>query len=974
MAVKENARAHRRLFTEHSMHLTPNKAAHNTKASPATFNPASAVFLFPEAYAAFASPDNASLTSKQREEMRALLGGKGAGLAEMTASGVSVPPGLTITTASCLAYYAGGSKLPEGLFEQVLHKLTEVEVALDRRLGDVKKPLLLSVRSGAKFSMPGMMDTILNLGLNDATVKALAKATDNPRFAWDSYRRFIQMYGNVVLDISKESFEHLLHDLKTTSGVTQDNELTATNLKELVRRYKELVLKETGTPFPTDTSEQLYGAVEAVFRSWNNPRAIYYRNLNKIDHNLGTAVTVQSMVFGNLDDQSATGVCFTRNPSTGEKTLYGEYLVRAQGEDVVAGIRTPKKIVDMAVELPAVYAELVATVARLEDHYSDMQDIEFTVESGKLYILQTRTGKRTAEAAVRVAVELAEEGILSRSAALMRVDPIQLNQLLLPSFHDQEKDAAKKDGRLLATGLNASPGAAIGEIVFDPNEAEKRGSAGEKVILVRVETCPDDIHGIVPAQGIITSRGGMTSHAAVVARGMGKPCVAGCESFRIDLDKELVQVAGQTLKKGDIISIDGSTGEIFAGAIATRQVGLSEQFQKLLAWADLERQLDVRANADTPQDARVARQFGAQGIGLCRTEHMFMSQDRLPVVQEMILATSLADRQAALDKLLPMQREDFAGLFTAMNGLPVTIRLLDPPLHEFLPKLEELVAEVATLKANAKNRAQTARFKVTKVREAKALATQENLLAKVHELHETNPMMGLRGCRLGLVYPEINVMQVRAIFEAAIAVKSQGVIVEPEIMIPLIGHVEELKAAREVLEKVAREVMDAAAVTIDYKFGTMIEIPRAALTADEIAQYAEFFSFGTNDLTQMTFGYSRDDAEGKFLQHYLGGVEVNGEKRKILEDNPFAILDRKGVGKLMRMAVEDGRAQRPNIKLGICGEHGGDPSSIAFAHKLGLTYVSCSPYRVPVARLAAAQATIVERAEKAGATTSQRDK
>jgi pyruvate,orthophosphate dikinase len=959
------------------MHKPPIKAAPAvTSSATTTFNPKAAVFLFPEAYQAFAGSAHGDLDSSKREAMRALLGGKGAGLAEMTASGVSVPPGLTITTETCRAYYnqVGGSKLPEGLFEQVLVKLADVETALDRRLGDVKKPLLLSVRSGAKFSMPGMMDTILNLGLNDTTVKALAKATDNPRFAYDSYRRFIQMYGNVVLDIAKESFEHLLQDLKASSGVTQDNELTATNLKELVRRYKELVLKETGKPFPSDTSDQLYGAVEAVFRSWNNPRAIYYRNLHKIDHNLGTAVTVQSMVFGNLDDQSATGVCFTRNPSTGEATLYGEYLVRAQGEDVVAGIRTPKKIAEMAVELPAVHAELVATVARLEDHYGDMQDIEFTVESGKLYILQTRTGKRTAEAAVRVAVELAEEGILSRSAALMRVDPIQLNQLLLPSFHGEEKDAAKKAGRLLATGLNASPGAAIGEIVFDPNEAEKRGSAGEKVILVRVETCPDDIHGIVPAQGIITSRGGMTSHAAVVARGMGKPCVAGCESFRIDLDKELVQVAGQTLKKGDVISIDGSTGEIYVGAIATRQVGLSEQFQKLLAWADLERKLDVRANADTPQDARVARQFGAQGIGLCRTEHMFMSQDRLPVVQEMILATTLADRQTALNKLLPMQREDFAGLFTAMNGLPVTIRLLDPPLHEFLPKLEELVAQVATLKANAKNRAHSDRFKATKTRDAKVLAAQESLLAKVHELHETNPMMGLRGCRLGLVYPEINVMQVRAIFEAAISVQAEGVIVEPEIMIPLIGHVEELKAAREVLERVAREVMAEAGETVNYKFGTMIEIPRAALTAEEIAQYAEFFSFGTNDLTQMTFGYSRDDAEGKFLQHYLGGVEVNGEKRKILEDNPFAILDRKGVGKLMRMAVEDGRSQRPDIKLGICGEHGGDPSSIAFAHSLGLTYVSCSPYRVPVARLAAAQATIVEMAEKAGASAAQRDR
>lgn len=925
------------------------------------------VFLFPEAHVAFKSAESSKLSPAAREQAKAILGGKGAGLMEMTASGVRVPPGLTITTRACLDYYAGGKKMPRGLFKQVLTKLAAIEKTLNRRLGDKSDPLLLSVRSGAKFSMPGMMDTVLNLGMNDEIVVGLAERSGNERLAWDNYRRFIAMFGNVVLDVSKEKFEHLLTELKASSGIVQDTEMTVANLKELVKRFKDLVKAETGKDFPTDTREQLRDAIEAVFRSWNNPRAIYYRNLNKIDHDLGTAVTVQAMVFGNRDNRSATGVCFTRNPSTGEKKLYGEYLINAQGEDVVAGVRTPNKIDKMADELPEAHAALVKTAAMLEDYYGDMQDIEFTIESDVVYILQTRTGKRTAEAAVRVAVEMAEEGILSRVDALQRVEPLQLNQLLLPSFQPEATAAARKQERVLAKGLNASPGAAIGQIVFDPDEAERRGQAGEKVILARVETCPDDIHGIVPAQGIITSRGGMTSHAAVVARGMGKPCVAGCESFKIDLDKETVQVAGRTLKKGDVISIDGSTGEIFIGAIATRQAGLSEHFVKLLGWADEVRTMGVRANADTPQDAKVARDFGAQGVGLCRTEHMFMEVERLPVVQQMILATSAEERQAALDKLLPMQREDFIGIFRAMNGLPVTIRLLDPPLHEFLPKLEELIADVATLRERDKFKGP--RLKASKHRISKELAGKQTLLAKVQELHEANPMMGLRGCRLGLLNPEINVMQVRAIFEAAIAVKKQGVVVEPEIMIPLVGHVEELKIAREVLEKVAIDVMDAAGEKVDYKFGTMIEVPRAALIADELAHHAQFFSFGSNDLTQMTFGYSRDDAEGKFLQHYLEGVSVNGEKRKVLVDNPFAVLDRGGVGKLMRLAASDGRSVRADIKLGICGEHGGDPSSIAFAQEIGLTYVSCSPFRVPVARLAAAQAAI-----SASGKTVTRDK
>ncbi|MBP6351641.1 MAG: pyruvate, phosphate dikinase [Candidatus Obscuribacter sp.] len=898
------------------------------------------VYLFEEGYEAL---------DGDREAMKEAFGGKGAGLAEMTRSGVNVPPGLTILTTCCREYTANGGKMLDGLMDEVNQQLAHVEAKLDRKLGDLQKPLLLSVRSGAKFSMPGMMDTILNLGLNDKTVESLAKLTDNPRFAWDSYRRFIQMYSNVVLEISKDQFEDILEDMKDELKVHTDSDLTVENLKKLVVLYKAYVLKKSGKGFPQDTKVQLSGAIEAVFRSWNNNRAVYYRNLNKIDHNLGTAVNVQSMVFGNFDNNSATGVCFTRNPSTGEKLLYGEYLTNAQGEDVVAGVRTPKKIVDMAAEMPKMYEELLANIGRLEKYYRDMQDIEFTIEQGKLFLLQTRNGKRTAAAAIKVAVDMVKEEIISKEEALMRVEPLQLNQLLLPSFVADDKQKAKTAGRLLATGLNASPGAAIGKIVFNPDEAEKRALSGEKIILVRIETCPDDIHGLVPAQGVITSRGGMTSHAAVVARGMGKPCVAGCEALKINLDREEMVVGTKTFKNGDIVSIDGTTGEIFEGAILTSEPDFSEDFRHILQWADSVRRLGIRTNADTPADAKLAREFGAEGIGLCRTEHMFMSHDRLPVVQKMILSVTDSERQEALDKLLPMQRDDFYGIFKAMDGLPVTIRLLDPPLHEFLPKEEELIEAVATMRAKG----------VT----GPELRTKETLLDKVRELKESNPMMGLRGCRLGLVFPQINKMQVRAIFEAAIAVQKEGIKVLPEIMIPLVGHVNELKFARITLESVAKEVMAEAKVDIAYKFGTMIEIPRAALTADAIAEYAEFFSFGTNDLTQMTFGYSRDDAEGKFLQRYLDGVDIDGVKNKVLQNNPFEVLDTEGVGKLMKIAVELGLKTRPDLKLGICGEHGGEPSSIAFAHQIGLAYVSCSPFRVPVARLAAAQANLtgVER-------------
>lgn len=894
------------------------------------------VFSFTEAFKLFEEDDS---------EIKDYLGGKGAGLAQMSASGVNVPPGLTILTLACREY-SKTRVMPEGLMDEVLADLKTIESALDRKLGDLEKPLLLSVRSGAKFSMPGMMDTILNLGLNEKTVRSLSKLTGNERFAYDSYRRFIQMYSNVVMGVSKDELEDILEEKKENLGITSDADLKVEDLKDLVKKFEARVKELTGSQFPQDAREQLAGAIEAVFKSWNNNRAVYYRNLHKIDHNLGTAVNVQSMVFGNFDRDSATGVCFTRDPSTGEKQLYGEYLINAQGEDVVAGVRTPHKIDQLKEEMPKVYSELLANVDKLEKHYRDMQDIEFTVEQGKLYLLQTRTGKRTAACAVKVAVDLCEEGIIDKKEALLRVDPNQLNQLLLPSFKEEEKRKASDEGRHLATGLNASPGASIGQVVFDPTEAEQLASKGEKVILVRIETCPDDIHGIVSAQGVITSRGGMTSHAAVVARGMGKPCVAGCESIKIDMEEQLFRVSGKdkVIKRGDIVSIDGTTGEIFMGEIKTHDPSFSGEFSTLLKWADAERRLEVRTNADTPDDAKRAREFGAQGIGLCRTEHMFMSQDRLPVVQSMIMSGNKQDRMEALDKLLPMQREDFAGIFAAMDGLPVTIRLLDPPLHEFLPDLETLIEEIATMKAKGEAGAE--------------LKRKEALFHTVEGMQESNPMMGLRGCRLGLLYPEITAMQVQAIFEAAIEVSKKGVKVYPEIMIPLVGHVNELKVARHELEHVAKQVMAKAKVELPYKFGTMIEIPRACLTANQIAEHAEFFSFGTNDLTQMTFGYSRDDAEGKFLHRYLDGVDMDGESVKILEENPFEVLDFEGVGKLMKLAVEYGQSTRPDIKLGICGEHGGEPHSIGFAHGLGLNYVSCSPYRVPVARLAAGQAAV----------------
>ncbi len=869
----------------------------------------------------------------QKDLMRETLGGKGAGLAEMTASGINVPPGFTITTACCRSYNQAGGVIPDGLYKEVFQSLRSVEKTVGRRFGSTANPLLLSVRSGAQFSMPGMMDTILNLGLNDETVQALAKLTNNERFALDSYRRLIQMFGNVVLGINKEEFEYALKTIRHSANVKVDNELKVEYLRSLIDQFKNIILKNTGSPFPQDVKEQLKTAVEAVFKSWNNPRAIYYRNLNKIDHNLGTAVNIQAMVFGNLNDNSSTGVCFTRNPSTGESQIYGEYLSNAQGEDVVAGTRTPQEITLLAKQMPEAYKQLLSTIANLEKHYADMQDVEFTIENNILYILQTRTGKRTVAAALKIAVDLVKEKMVSKEEALLRIEPMQLNQLLLPSFSLVVKEKAKAEGQLLAIGLNASPGAAQGKIIFDPSYAESLANQGEKIILVRIETCPDDIHGIVAAQGIVTSRGGMTSHAAVVARGMGKPCVAGCDALQIDLDAKQMKVDGRVLKESDIISIDGTTGEIFQGMIDTVTPKMSTEFNTLLKWADESRRLRVRANADTPEDAKISRQYGAEGIGLCRTEHMFMNQDRLPVMQTMIMADSKVERQKALAKLLPMQKHDFTEIFKVMQGLPVTIRLLDPPLHEFLPKLEELMTDPE-------------------------ISKKQSLLNKVKELKEANPMMGLRGCRLGLLYPEINEMQVRAIFEAAISVRKEGIKVLPEIMIPLISDVQELIVTRKHLEATARTVMDEYGQKIEYSFGTMIEIPRACLTANEIAQYADFFSFGTNDLTQMTYGFSRDDAEGKFLTRYLEGLEVNGEKVKIIANNPFEVLDRNGVGKLIKLAIEYGVQSNPSLKLGICGEHGGEPSSIEFFEQVGLTYISCSPFRLPIARLAAAQARI----------------
>jgi pyruvate,orthophosphate dikinase len=873
-------------------------------------------------------------------DMRDLLGGKGANLAEMTNIGLPVPPGFTITTDVCRGYMKR-LRLPDGLMQEVREKMQIVEGRVGKKFGDPHNPLLVSVRSGAKFSMPGMMDTILNLGLNDATAEGMIRLTNNPRFVYDAYRRFIMMFSDVVMDIPKRYFEARFDALKERLGVTQDTDVPADALRELVSEFKQIV-RDFGKAFPEDPYQQLEMAIEAVFRSWNNERAVIYREREKIPHDLGTACNVQAMVFGNMGDDSGTGVAFTRNPATGERELYGEFLPNAQGEDVVAGVRTPLPLSALHERMPEVYAQFLQIAERLERHYRDMMDLEFTVERGRLWMLQCRVGKRTGKAAVKIAVDMAQEGLIGRDEAVLRVQPSQLDQLLHPHF--DETALASGEYPLLAQGLGASPGAASGRAVFDSKRAMERGKT-EPVILVRPETNPDDVGGMLASKGILTARGGNTSHAAVVARGFGIPCVVGCEAISVDEHENLftVQVDGQTVvvREGDFISIDGSTGKVYKGAVPTVAPELSEDLHTLLRWADEFRRLRVRANADNPHDAAKALEFGAEGIGLARTEHMFFGEERLPIMQEMILAKTEKERREALSRLLPFQRGDFYAIFEVMRGLPVTIRLIDPPLHEFLPRYEDLLREVAQLEITAPD--------------SERLAEKRRLLQRVEELREANPMLGLRGVRLSLLYPEIVEMQVAAILEAAAEAQRRGYEPHVEIMIPLVGHVNELKLAREHLERVAKEVMEREGVRVDYKFGTMIEIPRAALTADEIAQYAQFFSFGTNDLTQTTFGYSRDDAEGKFLAYYV--------EHKILPENPFITLDRDGVGKLIRMAFDLGRAVRPDLKVGICGEHGGDPDSIAFCHEVGLDYVSCSPFRVPIARLAAAQAALRKRVQ-----------
>jgi pyruvate, orthophosphate dikinase len=850
---------------------------------------------------------------------RELLGGKGVGLAEMTQLGVPVPAGFTITTDACRAYMSNANALPDGLDEEIEQHLAALERKTGKRFGDPNDPLLVSVRSGAAISMPGMMETILNLGLNDEAVTGLARATGNERFANDSYRRLIQMYGGVVDGIDANRFEQALTDLKKARGVSHDVDLSAEDLSELIQTYKQIYEGETGHEFPQDARKQLTRAVRAVFDSWDAPRAQVYRRTYDIPDDLGTAVNVVQMVFGNKGDESGTGVAFTRDPSTGEQGLYGEFLANAQGEDVVAGIRTPEPLAHMEQKLPQAFEQLLETMRRLEEHYRDMQDIEFTVEDHELYLLQTRSAKRTAAAAVKAAVDMVDEGLIAREEAVARIDPQQLEQLLHPMLDPTA------EWEVVAKGLNASPGAASGKIVLDADTAEQRGKAGEKVILVRWETTPDDIHGLINAAGVLTAHGGMTSHAAVVARGMGKPCVAGCEALSIDFDARTITLQGQTLSEGDVLTIDGGTGAVIVGEVPLVPPQVNDDLETILRWGDEHRRLAVRANADTPADAAKAREFGAQGIGLCRTEHMFMADDRLPVVREMILASNEDGRRAALEQLLPMQQGDFEAIFEAMAGLPVTIRLLDPPLHEFLPPLEQ--------------------------------AKDERMRRRIKQLQEANPMLGTRGCRLGLQWPEIYEMQVRAIVRAARAVEHRtGDSPLVEIMHPLVAFEEELRRLRELTVQIAEE----EAPEVEYLCGTMIELPRACIRADEIAEQADFFSFGTNDLTQTALGFSRDDAEGKFLTYYL--------EEGVLEKNPFETLDVSGVGDLMRIAVERGRSNKPQLKLGICGEHGGEPKSVAFCHELGLDYVSCSPYRVPLARLAAAQAALAEVGSPAYAT------
>ena len=859
--------------------------------------------------------------------MRELLGGKGANLAEMTNLGLPIPQGFTVTTEACTEYYNDGKRINEEIQEQIFAALKKLEEIQGKKFGDNNDPLLVSVRSGARASMPGMMDTILNLGLNDVAVEGFAAKTGNPRFAYDSYRRFIQMYSDVVMEVPKSFFEKIIDEVKATKGVHFDTELTTEDLKELVKRFKDVYKNAmNGEEFPQDPVDQLMGAVKAVFRSWDNPRAIVYRRMNDIPGDWGTAVNVQAMVFGNMGETSGTGVAFTRNPSTGEKGIYGEYLINAQGEDVVAGVRTPQPITKLAEDLPECYKEFMELATKLENHYKDMQDMEFTIQEGKLYFLQTRNGKRTAPAAIKIACDLVDEGMIDEKEAVLRIEAKSLDQLLHPTF---DKDSLKA-GEVIGEALPASPGAAAGKVVFTAEEAKEQGKGGkgERVVLVRLETTPEDIEGMVASQGILTVRGGMTSHAAVVARGMGTCCVSGCGDIKINEEAKEFTLGGYTFHEGDYISLDGTTGKIYKGDIKTVEASVSGNFGRIMAWADKYRQLGVRTNADNPRDTRNAVHLGAEGIGLCRTEHMFFDEERIPKIRKMILSETVEAREAALNELIPFQKGDFKAMYKELKGLPMTVRYLDPPLHEFLPTEEEDIIALAKDMG----------------------VTVERLKAKCSELHEFNPMMGHRGCRLAVTYPEIARMQTKALIEAAIEVHEEdGYDIVPEIMIPLVGEKKELKFVKDIVVETAEQVKKEKGSNMEYHIGTMIEIPRAALLANEIAEEAEFFSFGTNDLTQMTFGFSRDDA-GKFLDAYY--------KAKIYEQDPFAKLDQKGVGQLVKMGVEKGKATRPNIKLGICGEHGGEPSSVEFCHNIGLTYVSCSPFRVPIARLAAAQAAI----------------
>ena len=892
------------------------------------------VYLFSEVSAA-------ERYAKSWDGVRGLLGGKGANLAEMTRVGLPVPQGFTVTTEACNAYLAKGGKFPAGMWEQELAALRRIEKETGKKFGDPKNPLLVSCRSGAKFSMPGMMDTVLNIGLNDETAAGMIELTRDARFVYDAYRRLVQMFGSVVLDVADEPFEEVLAGYRAKRGVSNDADLKPEDLKAITGEFKAIVRKEAGRDFPGDALEQLKLATEAVFRSWNGKRAIDYRNAAKIAHDLGTAVNIVTMVFGNMGNTSGTGVVTTRNVSDGSGEIEGDYLTNAQGEDVVAGIRATKPIAALAQEMPTVYAEFARICKRLERHYRETQDIEFTVERGKLWILQTRDAKRTAQAAIRIAVEMVDEKLIKKSEAVKRVRPEHVDFFLHPQFDPAEKISASGRGDRIASGLNVSPGAAVGQITFDADTAERWTKEDKKdVIMVRPETKPDDVHGMLAAKGILTSRGGRTSHAALVARQFGKPAVVGASAIDVDVEKRRFTVGGRVFKEGDYVSIDGTTGEVFAGKIATVLPDFKDPYLiKLLSWADEIRRLGVWANADYPRDAARARSYGAEGIGLCRTEHMFFETERLPIVQRMILAKTTAERQEALDKLLPFQRTDFDGLFRAMDGLPVTIRLIDPPLHEFLPSHTTLLQEVTELRVRGNN--------------PSLLAEKQRMLAAVESMHEANPMLGLRGVRLGIHIPELTRMQVRAIFEAACTCAKEGVEVHPKIMIPLTAHVNELKLQQTELEAEAKKVMAEKGIKVEYQFGTMIEIPRAALTADQIAEYAQFFSFGTNDLTQTTYGISRDDAETGFLMEYL--------QKDILPENPFASIDADGVGKLMDMAVRLGRATRPSLEVGICGEHGGDPKSIALCHKIGLDYVSCSPFRVPIARLAAAHAALGDK-------------